>query len=83
MRRKPGNHAFYWNGMCAKGGGEPAGKLKVAIDRDFGSFKSFHTAFAKAAAGEFGGGWVWLAEAGDKLEIVATDNRRYAARAGA
>jgi Fe-Mn family superoxide dismutase len=69
------NHAFYWNSMRAKGGGEPAGSLKDAIQRDFGSFKDFRTAFAKAATVEFGSGWIWLVESNSgTLEIAATDN---------
>jgi superoxide dismutase, Fe-Mn family len=69
------NHAFYWNSMRARGGGEPTGALKEAIQRDFGGFKDFRTAFAKAATGEFGSGWVWLIENnGGTLEIAATDN---------
>ena len=69
------NHTFYWNSMRAKGGGEPAGKLKSAIERDFGEVAKFREAFSKAAAGEFGSGWTWLVAGKDgKLKIVATDN---------
>jgi len=61
--------------MCAKGGGEPAGKLMSAIERDFGEVARFREAFSKAAAGEFGSGWTWLVAGQDrKLKIVATDN---------
>jgi Fe-Mn family superoxide dismutase len=69
------NHAFYWHSMRAKGGGEPAGKLKSAIERDFGDFARFHEAFSEAAAGQFGSGWIWLVAGKDgKLKIVATSN---------
>ena len=69
------NHTFYWHSMRAKGGGEPAGKLKSAIERDFGEVAKFREAFSKAAAGEFGSGWTWLVAGKDgKLKIVATDN---------
>ena len=69
------NHAFYWQSMRAKGGGEPAGKLKSTIERDFGEVAKFREAFSKAAAGEFGSGWIWLVAGKDgKLKIVATDN---------
>jgi Fe-Mn family superoxide dismutase len=69
------NHTFYWDSMKPQGGGEPAGKLKAAIDASFGSFKDFREAFAKAAAGRFGSGWAWLAaDAKGKLEIVTTSN---------
>jgi len=67
------NHNFYWLSMTAKGGGEPAAKLKRAIESDFGSFKDFRAAFTKAAVGEFGSGWVWLiVNRAAKLEIVVT-----------
>ena len=69
------NHTFYWHSMCGSGGGEPAGKLKSAIERDFGAVAKFREAFSKAAAGEFGSGWTWLVAGTDgKLKIVATDN---------
>jgi Fe-Mn family superoxide dismutase len=69
------NHTFYWRSMRAKGGGGPAGKLKSAIERDFGEIPKFREAFSKAAAGEFGSGWTWLVAGKDsKLKIMATDN---------
>ncbi|HLI12217.1 MAG TPA: superoxide dismutase [Alphaproteobacteria bacterium] len=68
------NHNFYWESMKAKGGGEPSGKLKSAIERDFGSFKDFRDAFAKAAVGQFGSGWAWVVADGGKLKITSTSN---------
>lgn len=69
------NHEFYWQGMRAAGGGEPTGRLKSAIERDFGTFGDFREGFTKAAIGKFGSGWVWLIEETDgKLKIVATDD---------
>src|SRR5215210_5584497 len=29
------NHAFYWNSMCAGGGGEPKGAIAESIRREF------------------------------------------------
>jgi Fe-Mn family superoxide dismutase len=69
------NHDFYWRSMRPKGGGAPGGALRGAIDRDFGGVSEFHTAFAKAAAGEFGSGWAWLVvDKGGALKIAATDD---------
>lgn len=69
------NHDFYWKSMRPKGGGVPTGKLKAALDRDFGGVPEFRTAFAKVAAGQFGSGWAWLVAGKDKkLKIVATTN---------
>ncbi len=69
------NHTFYFEGMGPDGGGAPAGDLAEAIARDFGSFAAFQEEFSKAAAGNFGSGWTWLARNPDgKLEIVNTSN---------
>jgi Fe-Mn family superoxide dismutase len=69
------NHEFYWRSMRPQGGGKPGGALATAIERDFGGLAKFRTAFAKAAAGEFGSGWAWLVAGKDgKLKIAATDD---------
>ena len=46
--------------MSPNGGGLPSGKLAAAIDAKFGNFENFKTAFANAAATQFGSGWAWL-----------------------
>ncbi len=69
------NHTFYWEGFSGNGGGTPEGALIDAINRDFGSFESFHEKFTQAAATLFGSGWAWLVQNPDgKLEIVQTGN---------
>jgi len=68
------NHTFYWQSMTPKGGGTPTGELAKLIDRDFGSFDAFKTAFATAGATQFGSGWAWLVAKGGKLEIRKTAN---------
>ncbi|MCA9710169.1 MAG: superoxide dismutase, partial [Myxococcales bacterium] len=68
------NHTFFWNSMKPSGGGAPTGDLAAAIDRDFGSFDQFKTAFSDAAAGRFGSGWAWLVEDGGKLVVTSTGN---------
>ena len=68
------NHTFYWSCMKAGGGGDPSGTLAESIDRDFGSVDDFRREFKNAAVGQFGSGWAWLVEKGDKLEIMTTAN---------
>jgi Fe-Mn family superoxide dismutase len=68
------NHTFYWNCLKPGGGGQPAGPLADAINRDFGSFDKFREAFATAAAAQFGSGWAWLVTDRDRLAITTTAN---------
>lgn len=54
---------------------EPAGKLREAIDRDFGSFENMKKELNAAATGLFGSGWAWLAVDKDgKLHITKEAN---------
>jgi Fe-Mn family superoxide dismutase len=69
------NHDFYWKSMRAKGGGVPTGKLKSALERDFGGIREFRDAFIKVASSQFGSGWVWLISGKDgHLKIAGTMN---------
>ena len=69
------NHNYFWKCLTPNGGGEPEGHLAAAINAKWGSFAEFRAAFTKAALGQFGSGWAWLAKTveGD-LEILATSN---------
>ena len=70
------NHCLFWKIMSPNGGGAPTGSLAEAIDRDFGSFDTFKTAFSNAAATQFGSGWAWLCvHDGGKLEVCSTANQ--------
>lgn len=70
------NHNLFWNCMSPNGGGEPTGALAAAIDRDFGDFASFKTAFAKAGITQFGSGWAWLCVQNDgTLAVCGTPNQ--------
>ena len=68
------NHTFLWNSMSPTGGGEPAGPLAEAIDRQFGSVQAFREAFKAAALAQFGSGWTWLVRTKKGLDIVSTGN---------
>jgi len=69
------NHSLFWQMMKKGGGGEPAGDLAKAIDTAFGSFSTFKDNFSKAALGQFGSGWAWLAFDGKQLRIEPTPNQ--------
>lgn len=70
------NHNLFWNCMSPNGGGKPTGALAAAIDRDFGDFASFKTAFAKAGITQFGSGWAWLCVQNDgTLAVCGTPNQ--------
>ena len=68
------NHDFLWHSLSPDGGGAPDGDLGAAIDAAFGSFDEFRSAFAAAAAGQFGSGWAWLVAEGGSVKIVTTGN---------
>ena len=70
------NHNLFWEIMSPQGGGTPSGELATAIDAKFGSFDTFKTTFADAAAGRFGSGWAWLVvKPGGDLEVYSTPNQ--------
>ncbi len=70
------NHRLFWNIMSPNGGGTPDGALGSAIASAFGSFEDFKTAFAKAAATQFGSGWAWLCvHKNGSVDVCATANQ--------
>ena len=69
------NHSMFWTWMAPKAGGAPAGKAADAINASFGGFDAFKEQWAKAGAGRFGSGWVWLLNDGGKLSITSTPNQ--------
>jgi Fe-Mn family superoxide dismutase len=70
------NHCLFWEMMSPNGGGLPTGKLAAAIDVEFGGFEEFKTAFANAAATQFGSGWAWLcAQKDGSVKVCATANQ--------
>ena len=44
----------------SQGGGEPAGELKAALERDFGGFPAFRRQFNEVAGSIMGSGWAAL-----------------------
>ncbi|OZG41578.1 superoxide dismutase [Aeromonas sp. A35_P] len=70
------NHSLFWRVMSPQGGGEPAGELAAAIERDLGGVEAFKQAFTQAALSRFGSGWAWLVVDGSgKLQVVSSANQ--------
>jgi len=69
------NHTLFWNMMHPNGGGEPKGKLGLAIKSTFGSFEDFKKQFGEVAIKRFGSGWAWLVVTDGKLTITSTANQ--------
>jgi superoxide dismutase, Fe-Mn family len=68
------NHTFYWHSLKPKGGGEPPAALKPLLESSFGSVEACKKELSKAAVEQFGSGWAWLVQEGDKLKVVKTGN---------
>lgn len=68
------NHIFYFFTFSPDGGGEPAGDLRRAIDRDFDSFDDFKRKMVEAGTALFGSGWVWLSK-DDNGKLFITQGR--------
>jgi superoxide dismutase, Fe-Mn family len=68
------NHTFYWRCLKPKGGGEPPATLKRLMESSFGSVDACKKELANAAVGQFGSGWAWLVQDGEKLKVVKTGN---------
>lgn len=68
------NHMFYWHSLRPNGGGEPPAGLKQKIEQSFGSLDACKKEFANAAMTQFGSGWAWLVQDGDKIAVAKTGN---------
>lgn len=68
------NHDFYWQSLSAAPQTLKHSELLGAITDAFGGMEGFNSAFAKAAAREFGSGWAWLLwdPADEALQIDST-----------
>jgi superoxide dismutase, Fe-Mn family len=70
------NHTLFWQLMIPGGSTQPIGALAKSINRTFGSFDAFKTAFNDAGSKHFGSGWVWLIlNRHGNLQIVSTPNQ--------
>jgi len=68
------NHFLYFENMTPDKK-IPKGKIKEALTKNFENFPKFKKEFLDAGLNQFGSGWVWLVQNGNKLEIVTTSNQ--------
>ena len=69
------NHSLYWESMSPNGGGTPGGRIREALEEEYGSFEAFKEEFSGAGVSQFGSGWAWLSlDEGGKLIIEKTGN---------
>lgn len=69
------NHEIFFDGMSLNNP-FPEGKLKQAIDKEFGSLEKFKEEFKNASLSVFGSGWTWLVkDKENKLSIIQTANQ--------
>lgn len=69
------NHSLFWEVLTPGGASKPTGELAAAIERAFGSFEEFATAFETAATTQFGSGWAWLVNNAGTLMVGSTPNQ--------
>lgn len=70
------NHEFFWRSMIGGGAALTEGRLRSAIDKDFGSVDAMKAKFEDAAKGRFGSGWAWLMlDQKGVLQIGSTPNQ--------
>jgi superoxide dismutase, Fe-Mn family len=78
-------HSILWLNMKPQGGGQPDGKLREAIDRDFGGFEPFKKQLTQVASSIMGSGWaalVWEPLGGRLLTTQIYDHQSNLSQAG-
>lgn len=70
------NHSFFWPTLKVNNGKGPKGDFLADLEKTFGSFEKFKTAFGDAAKTRFGSGWAWLIITPAKeLKVLSTPNQ--------
>lgn len=70
------NHNLYFDHLAPNAGGEPSGILAEKIKETFSAYSDFKEQISKAAVGQFGSGWAWLATNGaGELQVMASPNQ--------
>jgi superoxide dismutase, Fe-Mn family len=66
------NHTFYWKSLRPSGGGDPPAALKSLMQASFGGVEQCKKELSKNAVAQFGSGWAWLVQDGEKLKVLKT-----------
>jgi len=72
------NHSFFWNILAPinSQGSTLTEKVRILLEKNFGSVGEFEKQFKETALGCFGSGWTWLVKKGDGfLAITTTPNQ--------
>jgi Fe-Mn family superoxide dismutase len=78
MRNNAGghyNHELFWKLMSPTPKSKPTGPLLTALEKQFGSYEAFVTAFEAQAKQRFGSGWTWLLIDKGNLIVCSTPNQ--------
>jgi superoxide dismutase, Fe-Mn family len=78
-------HSILWMNMIPKGGGQPEGDLRAALDRDFGGFDAFKKQLTQVASSIMGSGWaalVWEPVGGRLLTTQIYDHQSNLSQGG-
>ena len=78
-------HSLFWQNLLPKGGGEPGGELRKALDKDFGSFEMFKRQLTEVASTIMGSGWgalIWEPLAGKLLTTQIYDHQSNLSQGG-
>ena len=69
------NHIFYFDAFSPHAQHLPSGNLEKQINKQWGNFENFKTAFTNTANILFGSGWVWLIKnKNGTLDIIGESN---------
>lgn len=68
------NHTIYFNTFSPNARQHPEGKLRTAIEKEWGSFDNFKKEFTAAGSAIFGSGWVWLAKTPEGQLVILKES---------
>ncbi len=78
-------HSLFWQNLTPRGGGQPDGELRAALDEHFGSFEKFKRQLNEVAATIMGSGWgalIWEPLAGKLLTTQIYDHQSNLSQGG-